>query len=93
VATQQRHLDIIALGTGPNAVYVDQVTLNNAPVSGAIVEDGPLQGDAVLRFIMRGTLVMSCCGVLSGNTYGLQMVGLTARSVASTAIVLICAGF
>jgi putative alpha-1,2-mannosidase len=55
VATQQRHLDIIALGTGPNAVYVDQVTLNNSPVSGAIVEDGPLQGDAVLRFIMRGT--------------------------------------
>jgi putative alpha-1,2-mannosidase len=71
VATQQRHLDIIALGTGPNAVYVDQVTLNNAPVSGAIVEDGPLQGDAVLRFIMRGKVVMfygDCtvtCGLLS----------------------------
>ena len=48
------YLDIIALGTGPGSVYVDQVTLNNVPLGGATVDDGVLQQDAVLRFIMRG---------------------------------------
>lgn len=52
--SQHKYLDIIALGTGPGTVYVDQVTLNNKPVAGATVDDGSLQQDAVLRFIMRG---------------------------------------
>lgn len=54
VAAPGKYLDIVALGTGPGTVYVDQVTLNGAPLAGATVEDGPLQQDAVLRFIMRG---------------------------------------
>lgn len=52
--TPGKYLDIIALGTGPGSVYVDQVTLNNQPVGGATVDDASLQQDAVLRFIMRG---------------------------------------
>lgn len=49
-----KYLDIIALGTGPGAVYVDQVTVNNIPVAGPVVDDTALQQDCVLRFIMRG---------------------------------------
>ena len=49
-----KYLDIIALGTGPGSVYVDQVTLNNEPVAGVVVDDTALQQDCVLRFIMRG---------------------------------------
>jgi putative alpha-1,2-mannosidase len=86
VATQQRHLDIIALGTGPHSVYVDQVTLNNAPVSGAIVEDGPLQGDAVLRFIMRGT----ASDVLRGLYCYLWFVVSNMSFRVFTAVVMFC---
>jgi hypothetical protein len=48
------YLDIIALGTGPEAVYVDQVTMNDKPVPGATIDDPALQRDGVLRFVMRG---------------------------------------
>lgn len=54
MAAHGNYLDIIALGTGPGTIYVDQVTLNSAPVAGVTVDDGPLQKGAVLRFIMRG---------------------------------------
>ena len=51
--TEPKYLDIFALGTGPNSIYVDQVTLNNQPVS-ITVDDPSLQQDGILRFIMRG---------------------------------------
>ncbi len=51
--TEAKYLDIFALGTGPNSIYVDQVTLNSQPVS-LTVDDPSLQKDGILRFIMRG---------------------------------------
>jgi hypothetical protein len=51
---KNEYLDIIALGTGPEAVYVDQVTMNDKPVPGATIDDPALQRDGVLRFVMRG---------------------------------------
>lgn len=50
---EQKYLDIFALGTGPNSVYVDQVTFNSQPLS-ITVDDPSLQQDGILRFIMRG---------------------------------------
>lgn len=56
---ENKYLDIIAIGTRPDIVYVDRVTINGTVVSGSTINDALLQQDGVLRFQMRGESAMN----------------------------------